>query len=132
MDYTIIGSGVNLACRLEADAAPGEILISYETYAAVRERILCEERGRISFKGFARPIATYQVVDAYENVGAVRDFLHEEGHSLRLDLDLDAMSADDRNHAAAVLQKALDRLSAVGGAVTPIRSEEPIESAGDS
>jgi class 3 adenylate cyclase len=35
MDYTIIGSGVNLARRLEQMAPPGEILISYETYAHV-------------------------------------------------------------------------------------------------
>jgi len=118
---------VNLASRLEAAATPGEILISYETYAAVRQRIHCEERGRISVKGFAYPVATYQVVDAYENVSAVRGFIHEERRSLRLDLGLDAMSADDRQHAAAVLHKALDRLSAVDQAVTPIRREDPIE-----
>ena len=132
MDYTIIGSGVNLASRLEATATPGEILISYETYAAVRQRIHCEERGQISVKGIAYPVATYQVVDTYENVRAVRGFIHEEHASLRLDLDLDAMSADDRNHAAAVLHKALDRLSAVDRGATPIRSEETIAPAEDS
>jgi hypothetical protein len=41
------------------------------------------------------------------------------------------MSADDRIHAAAVLQKALDQLSAADRAVTPIRSEEPIAPAED-
>ena len=88
---------------------------------AVRQRIHCEERGHISVKGLAYPVATYQVVDTYENVRAVRGFIHEERPSLRLDLDLDAMSADDRNHAAAVLHKALDRLSAVDRGAT--RSE---------
>jgi class 3 adenylate cyclase len=132
MDYTIIGSGVNLASRLEAAATPGEILISYETYAAVRQRIHCEERGLISVKGIAYPVTTYQVIDTYENVRAVRGLIHEEHPSLRLDLDLDAMSADDRNHAAAVLHKALDRLSAVDRGATPIRSEELITPAEDS
>ena len=112
MDYTIIGGGVNLASRLEAAATPGEILMSYETYAAVRQRIHCEERGHISVKGIAYPVATYQVVDTYENLGAERGFIHEERPSLKLDLDLDAMSADDRSLAAAVLREALDRLSA--------------------
>jgi class 3 adenylate cyclase/phosphoglycerate-specific signal transduction histidine kinase len=119
MDYTIIGGGVNLASRLEAAATPGEILMSYETYAAVRQRIHCEERGEISVKGIAYPVATYQVVDTYENLGAERGFIHEERPSLRLDLDLDAMSADDRSLAAAVLREALDRLSSLDRATTP-------------
>src|SRR6202030_347984 len=108
MDYTIIGGGVNLASRLEAAATPGEILMSYETYANVRHRIHCEERGHISVKGIAYPVATYQVVDTYENLGKERLFIHEERPNLRLDLDLDAMSADDRDHAVAVLREALN------------------------
>jgi adenylate cyclase len=119
MDYTIIGGGVNLASRLEAAATPGEILMSYETYANVRHRIHCQERGDISVKGIAYPVATYQVVDTYENLGTERLFIHEERPNLRLDLDLDAMSADDRGHAAAVLREALNRLSALDRAIAP-------------
>lgn len=119
MDYTIIGGGVNLASRLEAATTPGEILISYETYAHVRHRVQCEERGQISVKGIAHPVSTYQVVDTYEHLAAERGLIHEERPSLRLDLDLDAMSADDRSLAAAVLREALDRLSALDRAATP-------------
>lgn len=119
MDYTIIGGGVNLASRLEAAATPGEILISFETYANVRDRIHCEERGHISVKGIAYPVATYQVVDAYENLGTDRLFIHEERPNMRLDLNLDAMSASDRGHAATVLREALNRLSALDQASTP-------------
>ena len=111
MDYTIIGGGVNLASRLEAAATPGEILISYETYANVRHRFHCEQRGHISVKGIAYPVDSYQVVDTYENLGAERLFIHEDRRTLRLDLDLGTMSDDDSNHAASVLREALDRLS---------------------
>jgi class 3 adenylate cyclase len=114
MDYTIIGGGVNLASRLEAAATPGEILISYETYANVRDRIRCEERGQISVKGIAYPVATYQVVDTYQNLDQERLFVREERANLKLELNLDAMSAEDRDDAAAVLRAVLNRLSACG------------------
>jgi class 3 adenylate cyclase len=122
MDYTIIGGGVNLASRLEAAATPGEILISYETYANVRHRFHCEQRGHISVKGIAYPVATYQVVDTYENLGVERLFIHEDRPTLRLDLDLGTMSDDDRNHAASVLREALDRLSELDRATASMAS----------
>ncbi len=118
MDYTIIGGAVNLASRLESAATPGEILISYETYANVHHRIHCEERRHVSVKGIAYPVATYQVVDTYENLDTQRLFIHEERPNLRLDLDLEAMSADDRGGAAAILREALDRLTAFDRATT--------------
>jgi len=73
----------------------------------------------ISVKGIAYPVAIYQVVDAYENLGTERLFMHEERPNLRLDLNLDAMSASDRDHAATVLREALNRLCALDQASTP-------------
>jgi class 3 adenylate cyclase len=113
MDYTIIGGGVNLASRLESGATPGEILISYETYAHVKDQIECEEHGEINVKGIAYPVATYQVVDTYDNLGKHRQLIREDHPNLKLDLDLDAMSVDERSRAATVLQRVLDRLSSL-------------------
>ncbi len=111
MDYTIIGGGVNLASRLETAATPGEILISYETHAHVKDKIQCEEHGEVNVKGIAYPVATYQVVDSHENLGERRQLIHEEHPNLTLDLNLDAMSADEVSRAATALQRALDRLA---------------------
>src|SRR5215468_5992264 len=119
MDYTIIGSGVNLASRLEQTAPPGEILISYETHALVKDEVYCEERGYINVKGISHPVATFQVVDVYENVAKTRDFIHEDYGTLKLDINLKAMSAGERNHAVTVLQRAVDRLCDVEQTVDP-------------
>ena len=43
MDYTIIGSHVNLASRLQSYAEPGTILVSHETYALVKDAIAAQD-----------------------------------------------------------------------------------------
>ena len=111
MDYTIIGGGVNLASRLETAATPGDILISYETYALIKDRIHCEEAGEIKVKGIAYPVATYVAIDSYENLGKVRQQIREEQPNLKLDIDLDAMNGDERRYAARTLKRALDQLA---------------------
>jgi class 3 adenylate cyclase/phosphoglycerate-specific signal transduction histidine kinase len=111
LDYTIIGSGVNLTSRLEQMAPPGEILISYETYALVKDEVCCEERGHVNAKGITHPVATYQVIDLYDNLRRSRDLIHEDHGTFKLDIDLEAMSGGERSHAATVLLRALDRLS---------------------
>jgi class 3 adenylate cyclase/HAMP domain-containing protein len=112
MDYTIIGAGVNLASRLESSAEPGDILISYETYAWVKDRILCEAREPISVKGIGRPVATYRVVDTLESLGQLGAMVREDHPNLRLDMNLAAMSASEREKAETTLRQALDRLAA--------------------
>ena len=111
MDYTIIGGGVNLASRLETAAIPGDILISYETYAHVSDQIFCEDFGEIDVKGIAYPVATYKVLDSYENLGRERQHFREDRPNVKLDLDLGAMTSDEREQAATVLRHALDLLS---------------------
>ena len=111
MDYTIIGGGVNMASRLESAATPGEILISYETFAQVKDEIGCEEHGTIQVKGIAYPVATYQVLDSYESLGRQRRRIREERPNVKLDLDLDSMTAAERTRTAELLRDALDRLA---------------------
>ncbi|MBT3275579.1 MAG: response regulator, partial [Spirochaetales bacterium] len=68
MDYTIIGSQVNIAARLESQADPDQILISHETWSAVKDKIHCIRLKPVSVKGISQPIIPYQVIDFVENL----------------------------------------------------------------
>ena len=61
MDYTIIGAEANLAARLQSVAEPGHIVVSYETYALVRDIIVAHELPPITMKGISREVVPYAV-----------------------------------------------------------------------
>jgi class 3 adenylate cyclase len=124
LDYTIIGGGVNMASRLESAATPGEILISYETFAQVREQFRCEDKGEIQVKGIAYPVATYRVLDSYEALDRPRRRIREDLPNARLHLDFDAMTAEERNQAADLLRQALDMVSSEHDAPGPNHEPE--------
>ncbi|MEZ5530047.1 MAG: adenylate/guanylate cyclase domain-containing protein [Porticoccaceae bacterium] len=89
LDYTLLGTEVNLASRLESAAQPGEILISHETYSLVKDVVLCEERGEIQVKGFQYPVQVYAAIDLRKNLDdRHRYFEHiTDGFSFYLDAD---------------------------------------------
>ncbi|MFA6217851.1 MAG: adenylate/guanylate cyclase domain-containing protein [Candidatus Omnitrophota bacterium] len=56
LDYTVIGSNVNLAQRLEANCEPGKVLISEATYQMVKDIVEITDMREIPLKGFANTV----------------------------------------------------------------------------
>lgn len=107
MDYTIIGSMVNLASRLQSQVDPGGILIGYETFALVKDDVATEEQSAVTVKGLAEPIRCYKVLGLYDELVRQGSVIREEEDGLRLLLDL---KKQDRAHAIEVLESVLTRL----------------------
>ena len=72
VDYTVLGSPVNLAARLEAACVPQEILVSPETRGLLNGSFEFEEKKPIKLKGFQDVIKPYQLIinDDKEKRGA--------------------------------------------------------------
>src|SRR5262249_61857759 len=66
---TIIGAEANLAARLQSIADAGQIVISYETYAFVRDTIVARALAPISMKGISREVIPYVVSGVLDATG---------------------------------------------------------------
>jgi adenylate cyclase len=101
MDYTIIGGEVNLAARLEEQANPDGVLMSYETYSLVQDRVTAEAWPSIEAKGIRREIHPYALTDFLDDPSEGQVISSEtDGVSIRIDTrDLD----DQRRHEILTL-----------------------------
>jgi class 3 adenylate cyclase len=61
--YKVVGFAVNIAARLQTEAAPGTILCGYRTYALVRDRVQAVQREPLTIKGAARPVEAWEILD---------------------------------------------------------------------
>jgi class 3 adenylate cyclase len=62
LEYSAIGTVVNLAARLCGEASNGQILISPRIFSKTETRIDVEPVGELSLKGFNRPVPAYNVL----------------------------------------------------------------------
>jgi class 3 adenylate cyclase len=60
-DYSAIGTVVNLAARLCADAKDGQILIDGKVQASIEQSAGTEPAGELTLKGFHRPVRAFNV-----------------------------------------------------------------------
>jgi class 3 adenylate cyclase len=63
LDFTVIGDEVNLAQRLQARAAEGQILISEKNYELIKESFDCKKVGEVKLKNKAIPVVAYEVIE---------------------------------------------------------------------
>lgn len=110
LDYTVLGTHVNLASRLESAANPGEILLSHESWSLVKDTVLCTNKGMVEAKGFSYPIEVYQVIDLRKNLGSNQTYFEATTEGFSMHLDLDKVRNYERDKVVQDLEKAIESL----------------------
>jgi class 3 adenylate cyclase len=63
LDYTVLGSPVNLAARLQGLAEPDAIFTEENTHSLIDGHVSCEFIDQVTPRGFVRPVQVYKVGD---------------------------------------------------------------------
>jgi class 3 adenylate cyclase len=125
MDYTAIGAEVNLAARLQSIADPGHIIISYETYALVRDLVAARALPQISVKGISRTVVPYAVDGVLDEAGRKIEIFSEHMTGLDFYLDPRAVDATALERIRATLRNAIAALERRGGEDHPAEVARP-------
>ncbi len=108
MDYTIIGAEANLAARLQSIAEPGGIVMSYETYALVGDRVRARPLEPITLKGISREVIPYAIdLSAEPGIPDDREVLEEHSKRLQLQIDLGNLGAEESQEIEDRLERIL-------------------------
>lgn len=106
LDFTALGTEVNLANRLESAAEPDEILLTHASYMLVKDMIMCRSRGNISAKGFHDPIPVYSVVDLRRNLGKDQNYFEYATEGFAVYMDMDKIRNYDRDRVIRAIESA--------------------------
>ena len=102
LDYTVIGSPVNLASRLESSAQPNKIIVSEETYLLVRDLFELQEVGEIKLKGISRPVKYFEVIS--EQTNDENQIIVDTGN-LKIELNPSLFGDEDLNNLENIYLK---------------------------
>ncbi|HUI21393.1 MAG TPA: adenylate/guanylate cyclase domain-containing protein [Methylocella sp.] len=117
MDYTIIGAEANLAARLQSIAEPGQIVISYETYALARDILVAQALSPIRMKGISREVMPYVVKGTLDSKGEQVEVFSAHMTGLDFYLDPSMLNTGSTANIRAILQDALNALEKNRGVV---------------
>jgi class 3 adenylate cyclase len=110
MDYTIIGVEANLADRLQSIAEPGQIVVSYETYALVRDIVVAQALSPITMKGIGREVIPYAIQSVLDSTGKNIEVFSEHLTGLDFYFNANMIDANNATLVRNVLQDALKAL----------------------
>jgi class 3 adenylate cyclase len=110
MDYTIIGAEANLAARLQSIAEPRHIVVSYETYALVRDILVAHALPPITMKGISREVVPYAVEGMLDANGQKVEIFSEHMTGLDFYLDPSMVNVGSAERIRALLQDAITAL----------------------
>jgi adenylate cyclase len=119
MDYTIIGAEANLAARLQSVAEAGHIVVSYETYALVRDIVVAHALPPITMKGISREVIPYSVEGMLDTAGQKIKIFSEHLTGLDFYLDPSMIHAGSAGRIRALLQDAIAALENYGQSSRP-------------
>lgn len=95
MDYTIIGTPVNLASRLQTAAMADQILISHDTWGLVKNNFCCSEPKRIKLKGFKSPMLAYEVFSELKEEACSEIVVEDKEKGLYLKFDPSKLNKEE-------------------------------------
>ena len=112
LSYTIIGGEVNIAQRLESNAEPGGILMSYETYAHVKHLYQAEEKPSMHLKGISREIKTYALRERIDAAQETLQWTHPAGVQIKVSPEnMDSRSREELATQLADIARQLGQYS---------------------
>ncbi len=77
VDYTVLGSAVNIASRLESGVAkPGQVVISQNTYDRLMGSFDCDSLGEFALKGLQQKMPVFSVKSTSAAAESSKDTLH--------------------------------------------------------
>ena len=106
----IIGAEANLAARLQSIAQANGIVLSYETYALVRDLVRAYPLPPIHIKGISREVVPYAVEGLLGELPQREQVISEHGKGLDLFIDLDVLEDNAAERTKQRLRELLDAL----------------------
>ena len=113
-EYTALGDTMNVAARMEAAAAPGEVLVTADTHRFIAARFDTADRGEIRVKGKSRPVHAFQIRTRKATPETTRGVAGLRSAMVGRDAEL------------AALKEQLDAVRAGSGRVAVVRGEPGI------